>query len=167
MQPISSARLAVLGGSLSTAYFSYYVGVLSLALSKPEFLIVLGLLAQWVATLKLLNNVLTAEFKRFLGVWFVLSPLFLLPSAVTFWKILLFGSSTPLAWIALGVALGLFLALPLLRHGVRVATFMSSVLAVALFVLGALNADNTLLGVSSGFSFVAGVCLSYHLSKAE
>lgn len=152
---------------MSTAYFSYYVGVLSLALSKPEILIVFALLAQWVATLRLMNNVLTAEFKRFLGVWFVLSPLFLLPSAVTFWKILLFGSSTPIVWIALGVGLALVLALPLLRQGVRVTTFMSSVLAVTLFVLGALSANNTLLGVSSGFSLVAGVCLSYHLSKAS
>ncbi|MEM3655842.1 MAG: hypothetical protein QXP58_04965 [Thermoprotei archaeon] len=124
----------ITGLLLIQAYTFYYTGMLALSAGLPKPIITLTIIADWITTTKLLNRFSPPKIRPSIGLFFVLSPLFLLPSAISLYRSIILGISPQ--HILLSVFLTPLIVTTLKSGGLKLTGIASQIIAWILLLLG-------------------------------
>jgi hypothetical protein len=140
--------------AMSISYLSYLLALTGVALKGSPFLVFSLLLCEWLTTLRLLDFTTKGYWKRFFGLWFILSPVLLLPLSVIVTKALIFHELQIIS-IFLGFILSFFIIFLLSFY--RVKVIVLTIMSVLLFVFSIMLNSEILMCSSSITSIFAGV----------
>lgn len=153
-------RTVVTALILAQAQATYFFATIGVGFGYPKPVAIVLLIAQWVATTRLLDHVAAGPVRRGLALWLVFSPLFLLPSAVAIWRIHLFGFNPTHAAPAIIVSSLVVALYGKTKWKIREAVTIT--LAISLFIVGVAFNAGAPLYASAIYSAAAGILLSTH-----
>ncbi|PSN96685.1 hypothetical protein B9Q04_00250 [Candidatus Marsarchaeota G2 archaeon BE_D] len=148
---------------LIQAQIVYYFTIIGVGMGYSKPLLLAFILTEWVATLKLLDKLASKTLIRGLAIWLTFSPLFLLPSAISMWRLYLYGAD--LTHPILTTAIMIPLLLIYRRTGLNSIT--SGLTAAILFMIGAISNMGIPLYASAILSIITGISLSLNPIKFQ
>jgi hypothetical protein len=148
---------------LIQAQIVYYFTIIGVGMGYSKPLLLAFILTEWVATLKLLDKLASKTLIRGLAIWLTFSPLYLLPSAISIWRLYLYGAN-PTHLILTTVTI---IPILLLYRRTGLSSIISGITAALLFTLGAISNMGIPLYASAILSITTGISMSINPIKLQ
>jgi hypothetical protein len=148
---------------LAQAQTVYYFTIIGVGLGYPKPILLTLILTEWMATLKLLDKLANKTLIRGLAIWLTFSPLYLLPSAISIWRLYLYGAN-PTHLILTTVTI---IPILLLYRRTGLSSIISGITAALLFTLGAISNMGIPLYASAILSITTGISMSINPIKLQ
>ncbi|HLH45244.1 MAG TPA: hypothetical protein VKV31_00525 [bacterium] len=148
---------------LTQAQIVYYFTIIGVGLGYSKPILLTLILTEWVATLRLLDKIANKTLIRGLAIWLTFSPLFLLPSAISIWRLYLYGENP--THLILTTAIMIPILLYIRRMGI--SSIISGLMAAILFALGATSNMGIPLYASAILSIATGISISLNPIKLQ
>ncbi|MEM3711509.1 MAG: hypothetical protein QW453_05645 [Thermoprotei archaeon] len=148
---------------LTQAQTVYYFTIIGVGLGYPKPILLTLILVEWLTTLKLLDKLVDKTLIRGLAIWLAFSPIFLLPSAISLWRVHLYGFNP--SHIALTAAIAIPLATLYIKGVLKKVTM--GVAATTLFALGATLNIGVPIYTSAILSIISGINLTLNPARRK
>ncbi|PSN84237.1 hypothetical protein B9Q02_09690 [Candidatus Marsarchaeota G1 archaeon BE_D] len=137
--------------TVCVSYMSYLLAFIGMALKGSPYLVFSLLFCEWLVTLRILDLVTEGYWKKFFGIWFVLSPVLLIPLSLILVKILIFHEFHVIS-IFLGTMFSACIVLLLSRYK-PIRIVILTALSIFLLLLSIMF-DSELLMSSTSLTFI-------------